>query len=51
MGSTYWITGVQIGILLAELKEGNTKEAEKLLQKIMDEQVTGMEARKSGVVN
>lgn len=45
MGSTYWITGTQIGIIYAMLDLGNSQKVRELLQEILDNQLTTKEAR------
>lgn len=46
MGNTYYITGVQIGILEAFIKTNQSHDALILLKEIQDKQLTTEEARK-----
>jgi len=41
MGSRYYITGVQLGIILAFAKSKGLRQVENLVEKIIDEQYLG----------
>jgi hypothetical protein len=43
MGGRYWMTGVQLGMLIAFAKIGNDEEAGKLLDKIAEFQFLGQQ--------
>ena len=41
MAERYWVTGVQIGIMIAFLQRGDTKEAADILKEILEKQFIG----------
>jgi hypothetical protein len=41
MGSRYYVTGVQLGILIASVQHGEIKTFVKTMQHILDEQFVG----------
>ena len=41
MGSRYYITGTQIGMIIAFIQVGNAKQIEELMQTILDKQYIG----------
>ncbi len=46
MGSTYWITGTQIGMIFGMLDFGKKETIREILQEILDKQETTKEARR-----